>query len=284
MHHLLPPLGELIEARGAEHTRIAQMLGLPGEATRDDFTQLFVVQLFPYASLYLSPRGVPDARVRADIAQFFQQLGAPAPEEPDHISALLKWYGLLQSSAFLSTNAEPLRHAFYWSTVASWLPGYLLRARELGSEPYKAWADVTLDVLEAEAARVGPPALLPHYLATSPPLPPVSEANDFVHALFAPVVSGLIICRADLGRCAQATGLKVRVADRRQTLKLFLAENLSGVCAWLRAEADRQAEILSELPHVFAPVRDVWVERARQSALMVAEFEQLYTQQQPFST
>ena len=278
--HLLPSLGALAEAPGQEHSRLARSLGLPGSATREEFTQLFVIQLFPYASFYLTASGLPSADVRSDVAEFFRRLDADVPAESDHLSVLLQWYRLTDRAV----AAPPqLRHAFYWGVLASWLPVYLLRVRELGAPFYRAWAAVLLDALEAEATRNGPPALLPHYLAAAPPLPSIRDAAAFVNALFAPVVSGLILCRADLGRCAQEHGLAVRVADRRQTLKYFLADNCADVCTWLAAEAERQADTINALPEPFAPVRTVWAERAVQSARMIREFASLYARQQPFS-
>jgi hypothetical protein len=89
-------------------------------------------------------------------------------------------------------------------------------------------------------------------------------------------VSGVIMCRVDLGRCANANRLTVRMADRRHTLKLLLTENITGVCGWLHDEISRQADNLRRLPDALAPVRDHWAQRAEASARGVAEFHAYY--------
>jgi TorA maturation chaperone TorD len=277
--HLFPSLGELVESPGVEHARVARMLGLPGEATRKDYTNLFVVQLFPYASIYVSANGLAGGPIRDEVARYHRLLNAPVPEEPDHISSLLKWYGHLQTAlAGYGNEAQirDVRQSFFWSCIASWLPVYLLRAREIGSPVYRAWAEVTLDVLEAEAVQIGIPATAPAPLLTAPALPSVREPVAFVESLLVPVTSGVILCRADLGRCAAEHRLVVRVADRRHNIKSFLAENASGVCTWLSAEALRQADNIRMLPAAFGPIREFWTRRAETTANAILEFRSLY--------
>ena len=277
--HLFPSLGELIESPGPEHGRVARMLGLPGEASRKDFTNLFVIQLFPHASIYVSPSGLAGGPIRDEIARYHEFLEAPIPAEPDHIASVLKWYGHLQNNLngyAKDEDTRDVRHSFFWNCIASWLPPYLLRARELGSTLYRAWAEVTLDVLEAEAVQLGLPTTAPAPLLTAPGLPSVRSAAEFVDALFVPVTSGLMLCRYDLGRCAAENRLVVRVADRRQNVKMFLAENPAGVSAWLYSEALRQADNVRMLPPAFGPVREFWTRRAEATANALLEFRSVY--------
>lgn len=269
--HLFPSLGELIEAPGAEQTRIARMLGLPGAPTRQDYTNLFVVQLFPYASIYLSPQGFAGGAVRNRISEFWHQLGRTPPQEPDHAASLFKYYGSLHPAV----HGES-RPVIFWEAMASWLPIYLLRARELASTLYRAWSDVAFDVVEAEAGQLGAPAALPFLLASAPMPPSISNPGAFIDALFAPVVSGVIICRVDLAQCAVANRLTLRMADRRHTLKLLLSENTPGVCSWLNDEIGRQAENLTRLPDALGIVREHWLQRALGFATAIQEFRSRY--------
>ena len=277
--HLFPSLGELIESPGPEHGRVARMLGLPGEATRKDFTNLFVIQLAPFASIYLSTNGLAGGAIRDGIAKYYELLKVPVPDEPDHVASLLKWYGSLQtelSGYSKESQLRELRQMFFWNCLASWLPVYLLRAREVGVTLYRAWAEVTLDVLEAEAVSVGHPNTAPVPLMTAPAPPSVRQPVAFVESLFVPSMSGLILSRADLGRCAAEHRLVVRVADRRHNIKSFIAENPAGVCSWLYSEALRQADNVRALPAAFGPVREFWTRRAEATANAVLEFRSLY--------
>jgi hypothetical protein len=278
--HLFTSLGEVVEAPGTEQARLARMLGLPGDPNRQEFTNLFVVQLFPYASIYLSPNGLAGGAVRKRAAEYWTITGRIAPHEPDHITALLKLYGAIQPSlhgdnASANVSLEN-RRAVFWEAIASWLPMYLLRMREIGTALYKAWSDVASDVVEAEAAQLGMPAVMSSFLAAAPATPPVTEPAAFIDSLFAPAASGVIISRADLGRCADTNRLTVRMADRRHTLKLMVTENITGVCGWLHHEISRQADNLRRLPDSLAPVRDHWVQRADASARGVAQLHAQY--------
>ncbi|HEX6259628.1 MAG TPA: hypothetical protein VFZ51_03165, partial [Woeseiaceae bacterium] len=76
---IFPRLGELIEAPGPEQARQARALGLPGEPTRADFTHLFVVQLFPYASIYLSADGLAGGPAKDLIAEYWKIIQRPPP-------------------------------------------------------------------------------------------------------------------------------------------------------------------------------------------------------------
>ena len=270
---LFPTLGELIEAPGPEQVRLARVLGLPGEPTRLDFTQLFVVQLFPYASIYLSADGLAGGPAKDLIGDYWKIMQRSVPVEVDHAATLLRAYGTLPDLPNLTTQ---IRDTFYWENLASWLPLFLTRVGTLGSTFYRAWAVLTLDALEAEAAELGECAMLPLPLRNAPMPPSISNGAAYVDSLFAPAVSGLILSRADLGRCAQENNLTIRFADRRYTLKLMLAQRPAVVCGWLKAEAERQAEELACLPDAFAIVRDYWQARARATALAISEFGERY--------
>src|SRR5688572_28284183 len=160
--HLFSSLGEIIEAPGAEQARMARMLGLAGEPNRNEFTNLFVVQLFPYASIYLNANGLAGGAVRRRVTDYWKMADAISPHEPDHITALLKPYGSLHPTHgdYPTSDMTDIRRIIFWEILASWLPMYLLRIRELGSSLYQAWSDVLFDVIEAEAAQLAAPAVM----------------------------------------------------------------------------------------------------------------------------
>jgi hypothetical protein len=234
---LLRPLGILAEAPGAEQLQTARGLGLSGEPRRAEYTELFLVQLFPYASAYLNPNGQLD--------------GSPH----DHLASLLKTY------ADLSDDVRP---PFFWSQLATWLPIFTARVRELGSPFYRGWATVLDDALEAEAVRIGPPTVLPMVLSSTP-----KAAFAGVDFLFAPVLSGIILTRADLARCIRDLGLDVRVSERRYTLSTMLGQDRTRTSAWLSGEAARQAERMANAALPFRMITEYWQQRAVATAKLL---------------
>lgn len=236
---ILRPLGILAEAPGAEQLQTARGLGLNAEPTRAEYTELFLVQLFPYASAYLNPSGQLD--------------GGPH----DHLASLLKTYADL---------SDDVRAPFFWSQLASWLPPFNARVRELGSPFYRAWATLLDDALEAEAVRIGAPTALPMVLGAA-----AGSSNAALDYLFAPVLSGVILTRADLARCMRELNLTGRVSERRYTLSLMLQQDADRVSPWLAAEARRQAELISVTSSPLRIIADYWKQRALATAALLAK-------------
>ncbi|HEX6559908.1 MAG TPA: molecular chaperone TorD family protein [Longimicrobiales bacterium] len=285
---LIRALGELAEAPGPEQVRVARLLELPGEPTRAEYTELFVVQLYPYASVYLSPDGHLGGQVQEHIAAFWRVLREPVPRDPDHIATLFATHAQLIRRA--ADIAEPymheltlqMRHAFFWEHVASWMLPFLARVGELGSATYRGWGMLALDALEAEAGQVGPPAQLPLQLRNAPPLPASGGIDALVDALFSPVRCGCILTRADLSRCARDLGMNMRVAERRYTLRSLLGRDIARVSSWLANESRRQAEQMQSGPAVFGEIAEHWSQRAVMTAdLLTRAVTHLEVQRRP---
>ena len=66
---------------------IADALGLPGVA-RSDLYRLFIKDLPPFASIYLSADGNIGGDSQAVISGIYRALGVPVPNDPDHLSSL----------------------------------------------------------------------------------------------------------------------------------------------------------------------------------------------------
>lgn len=251
------------------------MLGMPGEPTRAEYTDLFVVQLYPYASVYLSASGQLGGVVQEHIAGFWRVLKQPVPRDPDHIATLFSTYAQLAhhsisgDEAYLSGLVPQLRHAFLWEHMASWILPFTARVCELGSTAYRAWATLIVDAFEAEAAQVGPPSILPLHLRNAPPLPRTVDLDELVNIVFSPIRSGMIIARADISRCARDLGLGTRVAERRYTLHTLLTQDRARVGGWLAAEARRQADHMRAAPEAFRAIADHWEGRALATADLI---------------
>jgi TorA maturation chaperone TorD len=272
---IIKALGELAEAPGPDQVRTARMLGLPGEPSRAEYTDLFVVQLYPYASVYLSPEGQLGGQVQDHIAGFWRVLHQPVPRDPDHVATLFSTYSQLANHT--SNGDEPymqdlrrqMRHAFLWEHIASWILPFVARVRELGSPAYRGWGSLVLDAIEAEVNHAGPPPMLPLHLRSAPPLPRQSDLASLTPLLFSPVTSGVILTRADLGRCARDLGMQIRIAERRYTLGTMLEQNAVRVGDWLANEARRQADLIGHTAPSFRAIADHWEQRALTTSELV---------------
>jgi TorA maturation chaperone TorD len=272
---IIKALGELAEAPGTDQIRTARVLGLSGEPSRAEYTDLFVVQLYPYASVYLSPEGQLGGQVQDHIAGFWRVLHQPVPRDPDHIATLFSTYSQLAhhtgngDEPYMQDLRRQMRHAFLWEHIASWILPFVARVRELGSSTYRGWGSLVLDAIEAEVAHAGQPAMLPLHLRSAPPLPQQCDLAALTTMLFSPVTSGIILTRADLGRCARDLGMQIRIADRRYTLGTMLEQDAVRVGDWLAHEARRQAELMSNSAPSFRAIAEHWEQRALTTSELV---------------
>ena len=63
-------LAVLAESPGDEHAAIARALGLESVPSSAEYSDLFLFQLYPYASVYLGPEGMIGGTARDRIAGF----------------------------------------------------------------------------------------------------------------------------------------------------------------------------------------------------------------------
>jgi hypothetical protein len=84
------------------------------------------------------------------------------------------------------------------------------------------------------------------------------------------VASGLILTRADLGRCARDLGMPIRIADRRYTLGAMLATEPGRVGGWLTNEARRQADLMHVAAPSFRAIAEHWEQRALTTAELIS--------------
>lgn len=273
-------LGALCEPPGPQTAALAEALGLAAPMpTGAEHTELFLFQLYPYASVYLGPEGQLGGPARDRAAGFWRALGLTPPAEPDHLAALL---GLLAALAD-AERAEPdaarrllrgqARAALLAEHLLSWLPAYLTRVQELGEGFYAGWGGLLGAALEEEAGRLHLPDREPAALRDVPELPDprVAGGEAFLAGLLAPARSGLLLARADLSRCAAELGVGMRVAERSYVLKALLAQDPAGTLAWLAGEARRQRELHAR-PRVRAGTSPAfWAERAGATAALIED-------------
>ncbi len=243
---LLRVLAVLAEPPSPEYARVAEAAGLGPAPTASEHGDVFLFQLYPYASVHVGAEGMMGGEARDRLAGFWRALGRTPPAEPDHLSALLALYASLweeeRPEAAHSAIMEQSRAALLDEHIAPWLPHYLVRVQELAPGFYSGWAELLSRILAAEADRSGPAERLPLHLREAPGLPdPRRDGGDaFLAGLLATVRSGVMITRADLASIAATLDLGLRAGERRYALASLLSQEPVGVLRAFAAEARRQ--------------------------------------------
>lgn len=260
------------EARGA-----AEALGLelPEPWEYDD---LFLQQLYPYASVYLGSEGKLGGEARDRVAGVWRALDQRPPDEPDHLALLLGLYGRLleleeENAAPGAGSWRQLREGVLHEHLLSWLPLWLARARELAGPGYRRWAELLERFLRAESEAARSADEPPLQLREAPGLeaPEVIGGEAFLEQLLAPVRVGAILTRDDLARLARESGLALRVGERRWVIGALLSQDTERTLDGLRGEVARQAELLADWP---AGIVAFWRRRAaRAGARLLAALE-----------
>lgn len=269
MTELLRALAVLAEPPSAQGDALARVLEIDGTPAAADYTELFQLNLYPYASVYLGDEAMLGGEARDRIAGFWRAVGIPPPSEPDHLASLLGLYAALGASS-MPAHAQ---RALLWEHLLSWLPPYLEKVTELAPPFYRAWAELLMRAITVEAEHSPSEELVPLHLreASSVVDPRVGGLVPFLDSLLAAVRSGMILVRRDLASAARELGLGLRLGERRVALEVLMAQDAKGVLGWLALEADRWSTRHRQLPEVFAPVAEMWAARAERTAALLAE-------------
>ena len=270
---LLRALADLAARPHAGSAAVAEALELPRPPTAGEHADLFDFQVYPYASVHLGPEGMLGGDARDRVAGFLRALDVTPPPEPDHLVVLLHAYADLSDlAASGAPRADHARRVLLHEHLGSWVGRFLARVAELGAEPLRAWARLTVGALADELAACGPPPELPPVLRDAEPLaePEDATAADWTQGLLTPARSGLVLARADLSRAAHDLGLGTRVGERAFVLRALLDQDARAVLGWLAQEAYRQADDLG--PVVATGGEEVagwWRERLARTAAMI---------------
>jgi TorA maturation chaperone TorD len=242
---------ELVRALGAvadspEAARTAGRALRLDPVSEAEHTDVFVLNLPPYASVYLGPDGALGGEGADRAAGFWRALGLSPPAEPDHLAALLSLYASL-GEARLTARRPAARAALsraqatlFWEHLHSWLPAYLDAVTDLPAPALSEWAGLLRRVISAEAGRWPASPALPAALRAAPAAPgPDTGLLELADLLMTPVRSGVIITRRRLALGAGQAGVGHRIGERRFTLRAMLEQDPPATRAWLAAEADR---------------------------------------------
>ncbi len=268
--------GELWRALGAicdqaaPHPLLPAALGLP-PADPAAHTELFVLQLVPYASAYLSADGMLGGEPADRVAGLWRVLGMVPPAEPDHLASLLGLYGGLVDAGADPALGEAAgavlvraRASVLWEHLLPWAPAYLCRVAELGGAAHQRWAALLWRALQAEVTAVAAPPEPPPAVREAPPaLGAEPDPRRVLAGVLAPGRSGVILTRADLARGAATLGLGLRLGERRYALQALLDQDPVATIGWLAAEAGRFAARLARSGRARPAPGRFWVARAR---------------------
>lgn len=272
---LLRTLGVFAEPPSPESARLADLLGVPAP-TGSDWTEAFIVQLVPHASIYLGAEGALGGEAAGRIAGFWQALHQPVPTDPDHLTALLGLYASL-IDAHASEPAGPRRvllgHAratLLHEHLLSWLLAYTQAMSEVAPAPYAAWAGLLGAAIRAEAGELGPPHRRPAHLAAAPPPATVDDDLDTVLAhLLCPARCGLILTRGHLATLARDSQLGLRLGDRRRVLRALVEQDPAATLRTLADRAHDWADRHTADEPLAGPIATHWARRATASAQML---------------
>ena len=276
---LIRALATLAEPPHPAHAHIARALDLPDPPRPAEHTDLFLFQLYPFASFHVGADGMLGGEAADRVAGFWRALGREAPDEPDHLSALLGLYaGLVDAEARESAGADRIlrresRKALLWEHLLSWLLPYLYAVSDVAPPFYRRWAALLRNALLSEAAELGAPDRLPLHLREAPTLadPRASGGSVFLRQLTAPVRTGMLLTRADLVRCAGELGLGRRAGERRFVLKALLSSSPEGALGWLGGEAARWRAVHERYRDEAEDVSRFWASRADTAHRLLAE-------------
>jgi hypothetical protein len=229
-----------------------------------EHTEVFGLQLYPYASVYVGAEGMLGGEARDRAAGFWRALHLTPPAEPDHLATLLSLYASLVEGQHARADLwAGARKALLWEHLLSWLPPYLDKVAETNAPSYARWAALLAAAVADEATALGPQERLPLHLRAAPD----RTNEELIAGLLAPVRSGIVVTRADLGRAAQALDLGARAGERRFVLRSLLGQDADATLGWLAAEARRWAARHLRWEPVTGVIARFWADRAMSAAL-----------------
>lgn len=280
-----PTRWELLRALGAAvltpppgNAAPCEALGLPAQ-TAAEHTQVFVLSAPPHAAIHLGPEGKLGGEGLDRIRGFWRALGLRAPEDADHLGALLLLYAELGEAETgaggdrVAGRMRQARTALLHEHLWSWAPGYLAAVRGLGVAAVHEWAEVVEQALRTELALAGPATMPALALREAPAgLDPADSFDETLDALVAPVRTGMILTYPDLEAAAASAGLGLRRGERRYALRAMFEQDACATLRWLAAHADRWSALHAALANGGAHDPCAWWSaRAARTSTVLAE-------------
>jgi TorA maturation chaperone TorD len=264
-----------------ESTRVAEALELGPPPGESEYTETFIFQLYPYASVYLGAEGMMGGEARDRVAGFWRALHLTPPAEPDHLSVMLALYAELceregqERERSARERWHHARRAFLWEHLLSWLHVYLVKLQDIAPPFYVNWGETLwaalMEELETTRALSQPPLHLQQSHALRDPREHGTE--EFLQSLLAPARSGMILTRADLSRMARKLGLGLRLGERKFMLTSLFNQNPPVVLDSLLQEAHVWHERHLQNQNRLGAIAAAWLEKTRAAAKLLDELK-----------
>lgn len=291
---LIRALAVFAEPPNEDLTNIAKALGFENIPTDDEYTETFLFNLYPYASVYLGAEGMLGGEARDRIAGFWRALNLTPPNEPDHLSTLLGLYENLCEKADgargrwsegekkhksqkskVKGQFHHARKVLFWEHIASWLPVYLYKMKSITSPFYLLWSELLEKVLIEEANKLGQPETISQHLIADFTLQNPNEHGFemFLSSLLSPASSGMILTKSDLGRAGQELNLSLRIAERKFVLQTLFSQDPQNVLKWLSNEANSWLQWHQSQTKIYGETALIWVKKTESSLRLLNELE-----------
>lgn len=267
---LLRALGALTVDAPGENEIVFRTLGLePWSGT--DHTKVFVLDLPPYASIYLDPEGKLGGACVDQIAGVWRALGLDPPSEPDHLLSLFGLYASLGSAiSECSTQVARKRVEVAARTVLSehlhpWIFVYLAAVQTYpATEP---WAELVRGVLRMELRSWPDEEGLPLMLREAPRRDLADLSPDRIYELATvPVMAGGVVTFRDLEEMGSRAGVGVRRGERRFILRSMMEQEPRETLRQLATHFHRwEGKSLGES----VLIDGWWKERVKSTALLL---------------
>lgn len=242
---LIRALAAFLYTPGPEHPRLAELLALPESPSAAEHSDLLLLQVHPYASIYLSDDGMKGGEVRDLTDGFWRAVGREPPADSDHLGALLGLFAALHEAGSAVTPEDGARGRLTGHAAAAlrreflddWLGVFLDAVDRAGAAPFygvwgamvrRVWSEATG---QAQYLELDPPAEDSEAAAVRHP--DEHGMAVFIKDLLAPGKSGLVVTRRELEHEAREAGLAFRAGPRASMLETLLKQAPADTLAWL---------------------------------------------------
>jgi hypothetical protein len=243
------------------------------------YTELFLLNVYPYASVYRDSPAELNGPSSLWAAGRFAAAGFAPPEldtaaAPDHAGLCLAYLGQADDRDFLRFCLE-------------WIPVFTLAAeREPAADTFhRSLARETREALFSRAAGSGPSREPGPERLTPDTADPEEEVrlSDVVRYLLSPARSGFFLSRSRLGRMAREIGLGLPFGARFDVAENLFASageaarvpELLGVLERERESWDAAYEALAREHPGWAPFAAIWRRRAASTKARIEEMKNL---------